>query len=407
MSRNIAVVFISLLFVSLVVGGFTDFQCSSQSRPIESDGKLNTQLNQLRIQYNSTGLMGYIANLCDVCAYGSAGYAQVLGEEPLFDAEGRQNFGSLTKSMTSTLMAILLAKNKIINQLKGEKGWETTLGMIFGAETAGNYEQVTLAALSSMFGGLPSNPDSPKGYWSFYSPDVSLRDQRTNITMYALKMTPTSKWPHTKYLYSDLSYVILGHIIERSLDMSWEDALIKHVLEPLEIIDSKTLDSQSWPFGSMNVKNWGHIYVNESTPMLPCNPHSPPTFITEEYPYFQCDNAPNIGPSGTYSGNIITSSKYFQWVLQCSAGMPTQDKVPLTKEQCQQIQTPYGPMDEANTSFYGFGWIYSNLITKSSNVTYMAYEGSNLMNIAGVWLYPAPYNLIVWASTNGGGDQYT
>jgi len=368
---------------------------------------LKAHLEELRVKYNSTAAVGYVSNSEALCAYAAAGFAQELNKAPAFDVDGRQSFGSLTKSMTVTLMAILLSENKIRGQIVGEKSWETTLGMIFPASEYPDYglrnspfEHVTLAALSSMFGGIPSDPDTPLRYWDFDIPGVGLRTQRRNLTIYGLHMAPTSRWPATEYRYSDLSYVILGHVIEESTNTLWEDLLIERVLEPLGI------PKQDWPFGPVGVFNWGHVYLNQSMPMYPCDPEHPPEFITQSVPQYRCDNAPNIGPGGTYSGSILESSKYFRWVLNCAAGLSTQSILPLSQAQCIQIQTPFGLVDKTQSegTWYGFGWIYSTTqLASGKNITYLSYEGSNLLNIAGVFIYPAPISTILWASTNGGG----
>jgi len=145
------------------------------------DGVLKAHLEELRVKYNSTAAVGYVANPEALCAYAAAGFAQELNKAPAFDVDGRQNFGSITKSLTVTLLAILLAENKIRGQVTGEKSWETTLGMIFPASEYPDYglmnspyENVTLAGLSSMFGGMPSDPDTPLRYWDFDIPGVDV-----------------------------------------------------------------------------------------------------------------------------------------------------------------------------------------------------------------------------------------
>lgn len=111
---------------------------------------MNAQIATYVKAYNSTAAIGYISSMYDMCAYGSAGYAQTPSG-PAFDPEGRLVMGSLTKSMTVTLLAQLLSQNKIRNQTASKSpnyGWETTLGMVFPTIAADTpYENVTLAAV--------------------------------------------------------------------------------------------------------------------------------------------------------------------------------------------------------------------------------------------------------------------
>lgn len=375
---------------------------SPSTSKLEPSATLDAQIAIYVRDYNSTAAIGYISSMYDMCAFGSSGYAQTpLG--PAFDPKGRIAMGSLTKSMTVVLLAQLLNQNKINGQypcVAPHYGWDTTLGMIFPSIAAHTpYENVTIAAVSSMYGGFESNTD----YWAYYSPDTSLMEQRANLTSSAFKSTPTSMWPNTTYLYSNWGYVILGHAAEVSMNATWEDLLIEYVIDPLEMSDT----SSYYPFTAVGVSNWGHLYYNARKPLVPCNPDSPP-YPYDQISFYQCDNCPNMGPAGTYSGSILNTSRYYQWVVQCAAGVHTQDRIPLTQSQCQLIQSPYGPDTDSPGNSFGYGWTMTDVQAgANTTVKELSYCGSNTLNIACINIYGTPINTIFMASTNGGGLSQT
>ena len=104
---------VSLMSIIATIGALTDEEISAR-------------LEQTRIYYRSTASVGWVANQHGMCAKGSAGFAQILDEAPVFNAEGRLNMGSLTKSMTCVVVAILLTQNKITGQVPVE--YDSTSG---------------------------------------------------------------------------------------------------------------------------------------------------------------------------------------------------------------------------------------------------------------------------------------
>jgi CubicO group peptidase (beta-lactamase class C family) len=63
--------------------------------------------------------------------------------------------GSFTKSMTATVLGILLADNKIAGQNDINFGWNSTLESVFPTMAPGTqYEHVALAAMAAMRSGL-------------------------------------------------------------------------------------------------------------------------------------------------------------------------------------------------------------------------------------------------------------
>jgi CubicO group peptidase (beta-lactamase class C family) len=158
------------------------------------------------------------------------------------------------------------------------------------------YENVTLKALAAMYAGFPDNTD----FWAHWNAEngTNMIQQRESISREGFRATPMST-PGTEFLYSNWGYVILGHVAEVSLNMTWEDALLEYLVLPLGLVPTSAAGTASYfPFGAPAEPgaNWGHIYMNDTTPHYPCDP-SAPSFIPE-IPDFECDNCPNMGPAG-------------------------------------------------------------------------------------------------------------
>jgi len=162
-----------------------------------------------------------------------------------------------------------------------------------------------------------------------------------------------------------------------------------------------------YPYGAPDEidANWGHIALSPSKPHIPCDPNNPPTFETNIIPAFQCDNAPNMGPAGTYSGSLLGTSKYYQYIMNCANGLDTQGIIPLSQSGCMQLQTPYGLMDATNTNdYYGYGWIIQYIPTNTSTIRILSHAGSNTYNYVKVMLLPE-LNIVYWVGTNSGSES--
>mmetsp|Transcript_9430 Transcript_9430/g.17652 ORF Transcript_9430/g.17652 Transcript_9430/m.17652 type:complete len:471 (+) Transcript_9430:32-1444(+) len=359
---------------------------------ISSNPSLDAEMQQFVEQYNSTAASSYYADSTHICAAGSYGYAQVINEEPVYDLYGRSSMGSNTKSMSSALIAVLLENNLVRGQTNG---WETTLGSVFPDLAVGTpYEDVTLKALASMYAGFPANTD----FWSYWYAEngTNMIQQRENLSRDAFLAIPESI-PGTEFLYSNWGYVILGHVAEVSLNVTWEDALLTYLVLPLGMVPHTDGNADYFPFGAPDESgaNWGHIFMNETTPHYPCDPNSPP--YVEGNPDFQCDNCPNMGPAGTYSGGILNMSTYYLWTIQCASGIDTQSTVALSQQGCLEIQQLY-----ASDGFYGFGWGVSMVGDGSGGFTKMlSHAGSNTFWIVYVNVFPE-LGYIAWAGSNSG-----
>jgi len=127
------------------------------------NAKLTKLLECSRRKYNGTSAVGYVADSSRILAAASVGAAQRYGESPDLDLYGRMHMGSNTKSLTVTLLAILL-ENGLIEGARD--GWNSQLKELLSEVVTGTFHAaVSLADVASFFSGLHTNVDN---YWTFF-----------------------------------------------------------------------------------------------------------------------------------------------------------------------------------------------------------------------------------------------
>jgi CubicO group peptidase (beta-lactamase class C family) len=112
--------------------------------------------------------------------------------------------------------------------------------------------------------------------------------------MAALKAASAAKLdsePGTKYLYSNLGYVIAGAIAEKAADASWEELITRALFEPLGM-ESAGFGGAGTP-GQID-EPWGH--TADGRP------------VTENGP--EADNPPVMGPAGRVQCTIADWAKF-------------------------------------------------------------------------------------------------
>lgn len=136
------------------------------------------------------------------------------------------HIGSITKSMTATLVARCVAA--------GAVSWTESVGNVLGGaipEMRAAYKDVTLRHLLCHRAGLVSNLE-----WSeILSFPRENADPRADRIKYArLGLTRDPSGPKEEHFeYSNTGYVIAAAMLEAKLGAPWEALMRKHVFEPL------------------------------------------------------------------------------------------------------------------------------------------------------------------------------
>ncbi|EGF92243.1 beta-lactamase family protein [Asticcacaulis biprosthecium C19] len=135
------------------------------------------------------------------------------------------HWGSITKSMTSTLVARLVES--------GAVRWDTTVGALLG-DKAGVYKDANFLHLLSHRAGL--QPNIPDSRFNAYARD-GLADARVERLAYAaeaLSGSPVGPLAG-QTAYSNNGYVVAGAMIEVATGQSWEALIQDQLFKPLGI----------------------------------------------------------------------------------------------------------------------------------------------------------------------------
>ena len=135
------------------------------------------------------------------------------------------HIGSCTKSVTAALWARLVDM--------GCAGWDYQLSDIFEdlSPVHVEWKNVSIRDALQCRAGFRRNfsRDVFRSSWKDGRP---LPEQRSDVVERALQQPPVSLG---KFVYSNLSYVVVGAAIDRMMGFSFEDALKRYVLDPLDI----------------------------------------------------------------------------------------------------------------------------------------------------------------------------
>jgi CubicO group peptidase (beta-lactamase class C family) len=146
----------------------------------------------------------------------------VAAGEPAYGRGGRVTrdtafpLGSVTKYVTATTALVLAADG----DLELDEPLEESL-----PDLPPPVAEVTLGQLLSHTGGLAAGPDSA---------DVATSSTRRYVADHCRRHNVVVP-PGTAFSYSNLGYVVVGHLIETITGMSWREAVESVVLRPLGI----------------------------------------------------------------------------------------------------------------------------------------------------------------------------
>lgn len=127
---------------------------------------------------------------------------------------------SVTKSFTATSVGILVDR--------GVLNWDTPLKQYipeFKLQDPYTSEYVTIGDLLSHQTGVPDYSNV------LFTRKIKTREEVLELLKY---LNPTYK-PRVKYLYNNFMYVILGYLIERLTNTTWEEFVTENILIPLEM----------------------------------------------------------------------------------------------------------------------------------------------------------------------------
>lgn len=250
---------------------FPDFLHASD----DASTRAADRIEEIRKRHALPGLMvGYFTSAGEfylkVCG------VRRIGTDDRLQADDPMHLGSCTKSMTATLIGILVDEGKL--------RWDSTLGEIFPEDEViqkSEWSTITVDQLLDHTSGVPKNPFDLSRVAPLYLMNsvswqaLSVQEQRRKMVEYLAQMPASEKPP--PYNYSNLGYIILGAIIEKIRGYTWEVEIEEKIFTPLELTTAgfgpPSKDKPTAPFG--------HVKMGATT-------------VETEY-----DNEAVMGPAGT------------------------------------------------------------------------------------------------------------
>jgi len=309
------------------------------------DEAVTAVLEPIRRKYRVPAIAAAVVTSEGVSAVGAVGVRKA-GTDVAVTLEDRWHIGSDTKAMTATLVASLVEAGKL--------GWDDTLEELLpelAGEMRADVRGITLKHLLAHRAGLPANLN-----WGDIATKGTVREQRWHVLTELVGSKPLST-PGEKYAYSNAGYVLVGAVLERLLDQSWEEMIRERLFAPLGMT-SVGFGGTGTP-GKLD-QPWGHTAAGKPVPG-----NGPGV-----------DNPPVIGPAGRVHCTVQDWAKFIVDQLRGA-----QDKEALlSRESYHVLHTPpFG-------GEYALGWI---VVQRGwGEGTVLNHCGCNTMNYANVWIAP-------------------
>lgn len=329
-------------------------------------------LETTRRKYDFPALAAAIITSDKVVAMGVTGYRK-YGDPTPATINDQFHLGSDTKSMTATLIGMLVEQHKL--------EWKTTLAKALPdlAKTMlPDYRTVTIEQVMGQRSGF-SNETALKDMTmdALRRLKGSPMQQREVYVKKLLQEKPTYK-PGSKYLYSNRNYALLGAIVEKITKTPWESYIQQKLFQPLGMTTAG--------FGAMGTSGavdqpWQHR-IDDQGNHIPIEPG----------PF--SDNPSIIAPAGLVHCSIGDWAKYIQMHLKGARGVKTL----LSPETIKKLHQPVAGGD------YAGGWIVTHRDWAGGDNTALTHAGSNTQNYAVVWIAPGRDFAVLIATNQGGGQ---
>lgn len=136
------------------------------------------------------------------------------------------DLASLSKALSTTLIIYSLINEQKISL-------DDSLQTLFKRNIASDKQNITIRLLLSHSSGLADY----KSYFSKFAPELrnQKREENKDELLQLILSEPLAYTPGSKCLYSDLGFIILGHIIEMVTDTNLDINFIERIAAPLGI----------------------------------------------------------------------------------------------------------------------------------------------------------------------------
>jgi CubicO group peptidase (beta-lactamase class C family) len=332
---------------------------------IDYSDPVSQMLETIRVKHKFPALAAAVVVDGKIVATNAVGFRKHGGTEAV-TVNDKFHIGSVTKSMTATVAAMLVEQGSI--------SWTTTIEESFsdlGDELHSDYRDVTLEQLLSHRGGVPGK--APKDLWSkAWNASGLPAEQRRDFVKGILARKPEAE-PGTKHIYSNQGYAIAGVMLEKAAGKTWEELMRTTLFEPLGM-KSAGFGAPATP-GKVD-QPWGHT-KGRLTGIEPVSPGP------------RADNPPAIGPAGTVHCSLPDLARFVVFHLAGEQG--ASDLLPPAS---------FKKLHASAGDDYALGWIV--LERNWAGGRALMHNGSNTMFYVVVWMAPER-NCAVIVATNVGG----
>ena len=327
--------------------------------------EVSALLDPIRERHGLPALAAASIAAGEILDAGACGLRKMDGTERV-TLEDQWHLGSCTKSMTSSLAAMLVAR--------GVLKWETTVADIFPKmEMDAAWRGVTLEHLLTHRAGAPATP--PLQLWMAAQGRAGTPVEQRRKFVGGLLQTAPEQAAGTKFGYSNQGYAIAGAMIEHVAGKPWEELMREKIFRPLK------LDSAGFgaPGSAEKVDQpWPHLGAGKKFGAVTPGPLA--------------DNPPAIGPAGTVHMGIRDFAKYAGW----HAAEGKRHGALLGAGFFTKLHTAVGDGD------YALGWAVMKRPWAGGRA--LTHSGSNTMNFAVMWVAPERDFAAVAATNSPGGE---
>ncbi len=331
------------------------------------DGSLGEALEFVRAAHDLPALAGMIVREGGIVETAAVG-TRVAGGSEQVTTDDLWHIGSITKSMTSTVVARLAEE--------GLLPWSTTVSQALPdlvPRMHAAYADVTFSELVTHTSGLREEIHEVP-IWSTLEDDVGpgTVDERREWAAQLLAAAPARSGG--EHLYSNAGYIVAGAMLEAISSKSWETLIQEEVFQPLGI----TTGGFGAPRGpGPRDQPWGHTRDGGRW-----NPFAPGP---------GADNPAALGPAGTVHMSLADMALYAQAHLARGRGQGGL----LEPASFARLHTP------APGTAYAAGWGLEE--QPWTGGVALAHSGSNNRWYARLWLAPAR-DFALFTVTNAAGD---
>ena len=335
------------------------------------DGQMNELVATIRDRRNLPALAAIIVAEGQIADQAASGLRSNTVGAAVTTAD-RWHIGSITKSMTATLAAILVEQSVI--------SWDTTpldIWPEFVTTMHPQYQSATIVDLLSHQAGLRLAVDEiPSLVQVFDEAPGSVIDKRRLWAKELLELAPANA--RGSFLYTNAGYIIVGSMLEAVTGTEWETLMTDQLLGPLGMTNTG--------FGAPGIRGLfvqplGHIEENGSLVAVP--------------PGSNADNPRALGPAGTVHTTLSDYAQYMFAHLEGERGIPGL----VTAETFRFLHTP------VRNSSYALGW-EQHLDQEWADGPVFSHAGSNRRWWANAGLVPG-LNVGVFMVANAANDAAT